>query len=220
MGILKPPFPQLQHGDKFARNLIFAAMFHEGSGTKLNDLSGQASVSTFHGAPAWTAGRNGAALSFAKATPDYISFANAPVIPAVFTMAIRFKMNSASASEIDILDKANNRRIVGVRSSHLFGYAGSTGVADGATTLSPGDWHLGIFSYGDGGSTVARLYLDGKRDVDTTINCATDTSTDIYINAQAGPVGEGDVTVDLAMIWGKWAFTADDAKMFSQRYGV
>ena len=78
--IVRPPFPRLQPGHPLSRGLVAAWPFYEGSGTTLNDISGNQNNGVITGGITWVGGRAGYALSFANSTSQYVDIPTSSVL--------------------------------------------------------------------------------------------------------------------------------------------
>ena len=88
MNIVKPPLGALSlFGHPLSRGLVGLWPFNEGSGTFVNDMSGNGNTGTFIGTPVWVAGPNGLELDL-EGTSSQISLANTIALTYPYTIIV------------------------------------------------------------------------------------------------------------------------------------
>lgn len=177
MPIAKPVTPQLQRGHPLAQGLIYAAPFHEGSGSTVADLSGQNNPGTINTDVTWANGRAGFALDFSgvavNSPTNTVSLNKAIALAGIpFTIAFWIKPKSQAALFGSIGSQ-----------NDLFGlwYQGSNGVHNGqinitfATGVNSGalvDKAWSYFAITRNGTTVT-TYINGIQDLVFTLTVSS-----------------------------------------------
>lgn len=135
----KPPFPVLNRGHPLAQGLVGAWAFYEGSGLRLNDLSGRGNNGALTNGPTWGGGQSGYALSF-DGTDDYVSITNSSVFD--------FGANDFSASWWEYRVSNTNGRAAIVRDNFvgftpfLFGYSSGGATLQIYMTSNNSTWNI------------------------------------------------------------------------------
>lgn len=150
---------------------------YSGSGTTLNDLSGNANNGTLQATPTYTA--TPGYFSFVGASAQYISTTTAIANPFPYTVSVWFRTTTASGRNIVNFESnqtgagsSSYDRMLNIGSDKLlrFGnYDGTTDVAVNNIAMTDGVWHYAAGTYGGEGTTM-RLYIDGASVATATSN--------------------------------------------------
>lgn len=196
--ILKPVLgSQLEMGHRLATGLVFGGFFNEGSGTIIQDLSGNGNTGTLLGGDiTWGGGKFGTALNFPGTSGDYISVANSPTVNITnnsLTISAWIKRATDTAYFEGIVSKwiAAQQYFFVVWSDDKLSLYVHTGSAVGVlstSTIALNRWThvVGVYNGID-----LRLYIDGILNC-TPVECTgalTSRANDLFL-------GTGSTTTD------------------------
>ncbi|KKL55828.1 hypothetical protein LCGC14_2251530 [marine sediment metagenome] len=112
--------PQLTH--PLARGLVGYWLFNEGSGNKVNDLSGNGNTGTFVNSPTWVPGEFGPAINFSGAADEYVNVLDSPELDGHTAMTWVFShvsddLSSANLGPLSKYEAINGERSWAIRQS-------------------------------------------------------------------------------------------------------
>jgi len=194
--------------------------FDEGTGTTVNDFSGNGNTGTFDGA--WYRGRYGSAGKFAAATTQEVTVSTSASLnmgTSNFSVALWARINAAAAS-ILVSKYGTVGYFLGVDAAGKF-YGkvrdASTNVSVLGSVISDGKWHLLVMTVDrSDASTGLKLYLDGEYNTQGPQGGASiDNTETFYIGRLPGGyylTGE----IDDVRIWKRIISTEEIKRLWSQ----
>ncbi len=140
-------------------NLMLHYKLDEGSGSSVNDASGNGNHGTIEGNPTWTTGHSGSALQFAGLS-DYIA-TNSKLLDSIsaFTIACWLKGDFLAADYMGLIGQNDCIEYGFLSGNSLHLYSAGGGSITGNWPYDPSEWHSAI-AVGDG--TNITIYVDGK----------------------------------------------------------
>jgi hypothetical protein len=156
-----PPGCQIDWGDPLAQSLVACWLENEGSGNRIQNLSGNGNTGTFGAttkSPTWVAGKFGYCLSFDGG--DTVNLTGLPTIVGTFTVSL-WVCSTLTADNTMLLDCSAGRLILYWR------HSGELALYDGAgiqrwfgAPPSDGLWHHLVF-VANASTLLCNCYVDG-----------------------------------------------------------
>jgi len=208
----KPPLgAMIDWSHPLAAGLVGAWVFSEGTGTTVGDL---ARVYGADGAltngPTWTIGPNGAGLSVASASSQYVACGSIPSLSGASSASIFVMGRRVSGAKLPVgaLQSVNNQFGVSLYSDNLIYFMASTGAAAtyGTATAPTGDFSAGLSYDGTQATNATRLtgIVNGVPQSLTftgTIGATLGTGTVWQMGHSTAGAYYGDGRLDLVLVW-------------------
>lgn len=195
---------QLSASCQLSRDLIFCALFNEGTGTSAQDRSGHKAVGSLMGNTAWSPGLFGSSPKF-DGTGDYVSFpAKGWMVPGKVTVLAW--VNPAAVEEVNhyVVSKGSSyvldamRALAGWDCPHFYISAAS---ATSSKKLTAGVFCQLVGTY-DG--AVIRIYLNGQQTGSTNYAGGIPGSSEsLYVAVDKWTTGGFNGCISHVMIWSR-----------------
>ncbi|HQJ66544.1 MAG TPA: LamG domain-containing protein [bacterium] len=194
--------------------------FDEGTGTAVNDFSGNSNTGAFDGT--WSRGRYGNAGKFAAASEQEVAISTSAFLnmgTSDFSVAVWARINAAAAS-ILVSKYGSVGYFLGVDATGKF-YGkvrdASTNVSVLGSVISDGKWHLLVMTVDrSDASTGLKLYLDGEYNTQGQQGGASIDNTETFYIGRlpAGYYLTGET--DDVRIWKRIISTDEIKRLWSQ----
>lgn len=223
----KPTFPRLNKSHQLSQGLVSAWGYYEGSGSSLNDLSGQSARGTFTSPgtlPSWTKGQSGYAINFPNAGYIDHGSANYGLANKSFSVLIVLKRNASGGSsetiwgQGSVADTDKSLHLHFFNDLFVFGFFGDDLITVGSFPDTT-NWHTWVATY-DTGNKAKNLYQDGVNVGQST--AAANFSGDSTTWTGKGPYG-GDPyngLIDHVLVYNRVLSLAEIKALSSDSWAV
>ncbi len=179
------------------------------------EASGNGYTGTPVGGPTFVAGKIGSAISFAAAQRFQISptLTGQSIAGAAFSVEVWLKPSSLPASYGVILGSSSSTFGLYLKSNGAMSYFDTTN-GDRLSTIGiigTGSWHHVVFTYGDGGATTFRWYVNGAAAGTGAAGAAT--SSHDWVGDDAAAVKQYLGQMDMLRVWRDKALSASDVTL-------